>query len=134
MFLFSWFGIIEISKFHLSSWEIVYLPRCLGGWGIKHLKKFNLSLCVKNLWQCMFNTGLWRNLVKSKYLKGLDHTLSFRGYIKNKSSHSKIWSSFMNFFPVVNHGLSWSTSRGIQIYIGIDPICGWKVTRNSQGS
>lgn len=44
---FMWSGRMEFSKVDHSSWESVSLCHGLGGWGIKILWNFNLSLCVK---------------------------------------------------------------------------------------
>ena len=72
MFQFLWSRNLDSSKFHLASWKILSLPHSLGGWGIKHLENFNLALCAKLVWRCLFSVVLWGDLVKEKYLRGLD--------------------------------------------------------------
>ena len=37
MMQFIWVGNLNGDKTHLVNWELISLPNCLGGWGIKNL-------------------------------------------------------------------------------------------------
>ena len=58
-------------KFHLANWNDLSWPKKCGGWGIKNLYWFNLSLRLKNLWRILHSDGLWVAVIHTKYLNGI---------------------------------------------------------------
>ena len=54
--------------------------------------------------------------------------LSPKFWLKNftgkQANVSAIWRSFTKCLPIINHVISWSIGRGIQAYIGLDPMVG----------
>ena len=123
-FKFIWSGKGEFSITHLADWESLSLPSYWGGWGFKNLKFFNISLYAKSLWRGVSRTGLWGDIICSKYMK----RLSFTSWLWPGSfwvnSPSSIWSSLLTTLPVILRHLRWLASCGNNIYIGHDPIVG----------
>ena len=119
---FLWVGKLNISKFHLSSWESIPKTKFLSGCWVKDLDMFNQSLCEKTLWRSLFNDGLWGNLVKLKYLKRCPIYFWFRNHVNLKSDGCLIWRSMMKVFPIISQSIHLSVGRGIQVFVGIDPI------------
>jgi hypothetical protein len=68
---FVWKGEKKASGFHLIKWQNIPKPKQYGGWGIKCLTWFALSLAAKSYWRGLFETNLWNILLMKKYLKGL---------------------------------------------------------------
>ena len=71
------------SSSHLANWELLALPFEFGGWDIKNLEWFGISLRLKSLWHLLTGTGTWCRIITHKYLKNrpLDvwlHGRSFR--------------------------------------------------------
>uniref|UniRef100_A0A803NJE0 DUF4283 domain-containing protein n=1 Tax=Cannabis sativa TaxID=3483 RepID=A0A803NJE0_CANSA len=61
------------SKYHLSSWERVCLPKKQGGLGFHEGKKWNITLMAKFIWAISKKQdNLWVHWVNSTYLKGQD--------------------------------------------------------------
>ncbi|XP_062103031.1 uncharacterized protein LOC133814029 [Humulus lupulus] len=62
------------SKFHLSSWEKVCLPKHLGGIGFREGKKWNVAVMAKYIWASSSKQDcLWVKWINSIYLK--NHTI-----------------------------------------------------------
>ena len=80
MFEFFWIGNLDCEKFHLFAWEVLSKPNNKGGWGIKNLLWFNRALCEKRFWRSLFNTTLWVEIIKVKYLKWMSLDYWFRNY------------------------------------------------------
>ena len=98
LFHLLWSGSSETRKFHLVSWDKLSLPRDMGGWGFKHLSHFNAALRSKSLWRCLFGKGLWGNMIKEKYFKGLEPIIWMRDRTGVKSGVSTIWKSLVKSF------------------------------------
>ena len=69
IFSFLWGSSVEKRKYHLVDWLSLSWPTSLRGWGIKHLGWFSLSLCLKSLWMVLKGTGIWHQILSTKYLK-----------------------------------------------------------------
>ena len=54
---------------HLANWELLALPFEFGGWDIKNLEWFGISLRLKSLWHLLTGTGTWCRIITHKYLK-----------------------------------------------------------------
>ena len=63
MFDFLWGSSDNKSRYHLVSWRDLSWPKELGGWGIKNIQWFSISLCLKNLWRVLHNEGLWHKFL-----------------------------------------------------------------------
>ena len=51
IFSFLWGSSAENKKIHLADWHTLSCSTSLGGWGIKQLYWFSLSLRLKSFWQ-----------------------------------------------------------------------------------
>ena len=69
--IFSFFGgsSSKSKKIHLADWHLLARPTSHGGWGIKHLPSFSLSLRMKIFWLALKIKGIWHLLISVKYLK-----------------------------------------------------------------
>ena len=47
---FLWIGVEENKRYHLVSWDNVYLPKCYGGLGIRKIRHLNNALLDKKIW------------------------------------------------------------------------------------
>ena len=113
---------MDVTKFHLSAWEIIAFPKFKGDLGLKYLRLFNLSLCVNSMWRYLFMPGLWNKIIKSKYIRQWSLVSWFREMDLKFTNSSYLWKSFIKALPVIKDHLSWKVRRGFQIFIGIDPI------------
>ena len=69
IFMFLWGNSDGHQKLHLTSWESVSIPMEYGGWNIKHLEWFGISLRLKNLLLLLNGKGIWSRIISHKYLK-----------------------------------------------------------------
>ncbi|XP_062104612.1 uncharacterized protein LOC133815835 [Humulus lupulus] len=61
------------SKMHFTAWDLVCLPKSLGGIGFKEGSKWNKVLLAKYIWALSFKQDLlWVKWVNNIYLKGMD--------------------------------------------------------------
>ena len=124
IFSFLWGSSIEKRKYHLVDWLSLLQPTSLGGWGIKHLGWFSLSLHLKILWMVLKGTGIWHQIFSTKYLK--NHSVVT--WIRQKSfavnGVSVIWKGFILTLSWAGRCLSWRVGNGEDIRIGTDPIVG----------
>ena len=58
IFSFLWGSSAKQKKFHLVDWHLLARPISLGGWGIKHLPSFSLSLRLKSFWNALNNNEI----------------------------------------------------------------------------
>jgi hypothetical protein len=100
------------------------MPKENGGWGIRNLNWFSLSLAAKSCWRGLFGEGLWTSVLKKKYLKGIDLTSWIRKNESKFSVASIIWKNFMNSLPLIKIWLAWSVGSGKQVILGLDPFIG----------
>ena len=69
IFSFLWGSSAGYPKPHLVSWETLSLPIEYGGWDIKNLEWFGISLRLKSMWQLLTGTGIWSRIIAHKYFK-----------------------------------------------------------------
>ena len=68
MFNFLWAGSDVGKKIHLINWERLANPKLLGGWDIKNIFWFSMTLRMKSMWIVVFGLGLWKEVIHAKYL------------------------------------------------------------------
>ena len=124
IFSFLWGSSANIKKFHLVDWRCLSLPTSQGGWGIKHLNWFSLSLHLNSFWMALNGIGIWSSLISVKYLK----KLPVASWLCNKSFSVRgvfvIWNGFLLTLSWLGSGLTWLVGKGLAVRIGIDPIVG----------
>ena len=69
IFNFLWGNVGGNYKMHLVNWHTISRPYEFGGWDIKNLDWFNLSLRLKSCWIVLNGKGIWSHIIKHKYLK-----------------------------------------------------------------
>ena len=69
IFAFLWGSSEDKNKYHLMDWQLLSKPKDSGGWGIKNLAWFNISLRLKSLWMVLHGSGIWHQVIIAKYLK-----------------------------------------------------------------
>jgi len=87
---FFWQGDEHKKKYRLAKWDILCQPKEQGRLGIQNIDLQNKCLLSKWLFKLINEDGLWRNLLRQKYLK--NHTLS---KVSSKPGDSHFWSGLM---------------------------------------
>ena len=127
IYSFLWGSSEERKKkgYYLIDWQLLARPLVQGGWGIKHLPLFCLSLRMKTFWFALNQPGIWNQLLSAKYMKNLSlHTWcrckNFRYW-----NVSIIWKGFINSLHWIGKGLIWQVGDGSAIRVGANPIVGF---------
>ena len=71
IFSFLWGSSIEHQNSDLVKWETVSTPIEYGGWDIKNLEWFGISLRLKSMWRLLNGTGIWSRKIAHKYFKNI---------------------------------------------------------------
>ena len=124
MFSFIWGSIGKKKKYHLADWLSLSKPISQGGWGIKNLDWFNISLRLKSFWLALCGSGLWFKLISVKYL----NKNTILSWIRNKAFSaigvSVIWKGFISTISWFSSDLTWMVGNGESIRVGLDLIKG----------
>ena len=99
-------------------------PTSHGGWGIKHLPSFSLSLRMKSFWMAVNSKGIWNLLITTKYMKNKPFHLWLRDKNFIFYNASIIWKGFIATLKWIGKGISWQVGNGKSICLGADPIVG----------
>jgi len=121
---FVWKGAYKTTGFHLTKWQDIAIPKEFGGWGIMDIFWIAKSLIAKYFWRGLFGNNIWSQILKSKYLKGIDLTSWIRGGIHKSTMASTIWKHFLCSLPLIKQWLAWHIGSGNQVVIGKDPFIG----------
>ena len=124
MFNFLWSGLETKHKMHLDNWEMIARLYDYGGWNVKNLKGFNISLQFKCLWLALFGKGLWNQFLLTKYI----FNSSLLGWLKvaekSVARSSYFQNGFVRVFSWISKALSWKVGNGKLIMLGVDLIIG----------
>ena len=112
IFLFLWGNTDGHQKYHLASWESVSVPIEYGGWNIKHLEWFGISLRLNNLWQLLMGNGIWSRIISHKYLKHKPLEVWIRAHKFNISGTSYFWNGFFRILSRITGHLGWKVGNG----------------------
>ena len=124
IFSFLWGSSSKTKKFHLVDWHLLTRPTSHGGWGIKHLPSFSISLRMKSFWLVLNSKSIWNHLITVKYLKNkpLHIWLKDKNFIT--SNASIIWRGFIYTVSWICRGIIWKVGNGESISLGADPFIG----------
>ena len=126
IFSFLWGSSSKKKKYHLVDWHILACPTSLGGWAIKQLSWFSLSLRLKSLWLVINGKGIWYQPLSIKYMR----RLPLHSWLCKKSFSfrvaSVIWKGFLLTISWLSKGLTWKAGNGSSIRLGEDPYYGEK--------
>eukprot|EP00253_Pinus_taeda_P015079 PITA_15079 len=123
---FLWTGSKEDLVLPWVAWDKIARPKEWGGWGIKNLHDFSISLAAKSGWRLITSENLWTRVVKRKYID----PMPLEEWIKNtnkKGRHfSVIWKATVEAFKIIEQGLAWQGQAWkSEEALGIDPR--WEV-------
>lgn len=68
IFKFLWSGAKEKEMIHLANWKFLDFPKEYGGWGLKNLSIFGVSLAAKSMWHDLLSSFFGCDLFKTKYI------------------------------------------------------------------
>lgn len=101
-------------KISLVAWDKVYLPKDLGGIGIRNLENQNLSLGAKLVWKLYeYLDSLWAQIIYAKYLNNGPREYIFQ--ISNLPSGSVMWNFICKCRTVILPHLSWIIHNGKKV-------------------
>jgi len=109
---FIWGHNEHTKKYHLVSWQKIFLPKVLGGWDIRQPYWFNIALCIKVAWRALTVKGLWHEVIKVKYMKDFPLDLWIRYRLFTQKGGSIFWRSTCKHFPRLLDGLAWHIGNG----------------------
>eukprot|EP00253_Pinus_taeda_P016222 PITA_16222 len=121
---FLWSGSKEESVLPWVAWDKIARPKDWGGWGIKNLYDFSISLAAKSGWRLINYENLWTRLVKRKYIDPVPLEEWIRNQNKKGRNVSVIWKATTEAFKVIEQGLAWQVGNGENVRIGKDPWVG----------
>jgi hypothetical protein len=121
---FIWKGAYKTIGFHLTKWQNIAIPKEFGGWGIRDIFWIAKSLAAKYCWRGLFGNNIWSQILKRKYLKGIDLTSWIHRGIHKSTMGSTIWKHFLCSLPLIKQWLAWQIGSGNQVVIGKDPFIG----------
>eukprot|EP00253_Pinus_taeda_P024113 PITA_24113 len=121
---FLWAGSSENSVLPWVAWEKIARPKVWGGWGIKRLPDFSLSLAAKSGWRLLSVENLWTRVIKRKYIDPLPLDAWIRSQDKKTKHSSIIWKATVEAFTVIEKGIAWKVGDGKNVRIGRDPWVG----------
>lgn len=112
-----WWGRYEDQrKVHWVHWQVLRLPKYVGGMGFKELKVFNLSLIGKQAWPLLQRRNdLWSRVLKGFYFPNSDFLSATRG-----GNASWAWVSLLDGRDVLMRGLRWKVGHRDQVRIWVD--------------
>eukprot|EP00253_Pinus_taeda_P026727 PITA_26727 len=90
---FLWTGSKQESVLPWVAWEKVARPKEWGGWGIKNLTDFSISLAAKSGWRIIKMENLWTKVVKRKYIDPTPLQEWIRNPIKKEKNASVVWKA-----------------------------------------
>ena len=114
-------------KFHLCNWESLVKSVLYGGWDIKNLQDFGMSLWMKSLWMVLTGKGMWHDVIMSKYCSNWAISTWVRNSQLYNRGTSLTWNTFLKVYHWISRSLSWKVGSGEDIRLGIDPIVGLEV-------
>jgi hypothetical protein len=87
-----------------------------GGWGIKNLRKINISLLCKWWWYLENEEGQWQDIIRIKYLKGSPVCV-----VQSKVSDSPVWKDLMKIRHIYLKGREFDLGNGRMVSFWLDP-------------
>eukprot|EP00253_Pinus_taeda_P034856 PITA_34856 len=121
---FLWSGSKEDSVLPWVAWDKIARPKDWGGWGIKNLNDFSISLAAKSGWRLITSENLWTRVVKRKYIDPKPMEEWICKHNKKGRNVSVIWKATTEAFKVIEQGLAWQVGNGENVRIGRDPWVG----------
>eukprot|EP00253_Pinus_taeda_P022728 PITA_22728 len=121
---FLWAGSNENSVLPWVAWDKIARPIEWGGWGLKRLPEFSLSLVAKSGWRLITVENLWSRVIKRKYIDPMALEVWIQSQDKKTKHSSIIWKATVEAFFVIEQGLAWKVGDGKNVRIGRDTWVG----------
>eukprot|EP00253_Pinus_taeda_P018177 PITA_18177 len=121
---FLWAGSKEDFVLPWVAWDKVARPKEWGGWGIKNLTDFSISLAAKSSWRIIKMENLWTKVIKRKYIDPTPLEEWIRNPAKKEKNASVVWKAIVEAFKVIEQALAWQIGNGENLRIGKDPWVG----------
>ncbi|XP_056690135.1 uncharacterized protein [Spinacia oleracea] len=103
-------------KMHWRRWELLCLPKSMGGMGFRDLKCFNQALLAKQGRRlCEVTNSLLQGVLKPRYYKHTDFIEARRGF-----DPSYTWRSIWGAKSLLLDGLKWRVGNGTSIKVWDD--------------
>ena len=120
-FTFLWQGKKENPSRPWVKWEIITIPKALGGWGIKNIFRFSSALVVKCGWRLISTTILWTEVILQKYITQSTLIDWVRNTEKNCRGGSIFWKAIIKSFSLIGDSLVWRVGYGASVRLGLEP-------------
>ena len=104
-----------------------YHAKGAGGWGILNIEIFGKSLLMRSMWRSIHNDGIWRDIIRYKYMKLQNLEEAYLCGWRNKGKGSQIWKGFTKIWPSFREHLKWSFGKSQKIMIREVSIRGFLV-------
>ncbi|XP_073039414.1 uncharacterized protein [Primulina eburnea] len=103
-----WWGMQEgKKKMHWKTWQSLYVTKCMGGMGFRHLESFNKALLAKQLWRIISDPeSLVARVLKARYFKHQDIM-----HASLRTNPSYTWRSLLWSRNLLNEGLRWRSAH-----------------------
>ncbi|CAN1154332.1 Putative ribonuclease H protein At1g65750 [Linum perenne] len=106
---FIWGAKLGERKLHLVNWDIVCLPKRMGGLGIRSARELNGAYMMKLAWSLLKHPNeLWVQVLTTKYMKKVNGSLVARG----SKRLSPLWRGISAAWEPMNRGLQWGINNG----------------------
>ncbi|MCH80116.1 RNA-directed DNA polymerase (Reverse transcriptase) [Trifolium medium] len=114
---FIWGDEEQRRKIHLINWNVMTLPRQMGGLAIRDLHTMNRACTMKMGWQLRNgDDSLWCKILRSKYGRGsIDE-----GTLTIKPGDSHIWKGLVQTWDEFQNGERWIIGDGTQVSLWND--------------
>lgn len=111
-----WSSKSHLRKIHWIAWDVLCLPKALGGMGFKDLECFNQALLAKQAWKLINQPeSLLAKFIKSRYHPKVDFLSAVVG-----SRPSFAWRSLLYGRELLIKGLKWQVGNGENTRVWID--------------
>jgi hypothetical protein len=102
-------------------WNILAIPKSLGGWGLKNIHLFSQALPAKVGLRLITTDNLWTKVVTRKYISPDTVDECIHRPVKVATQCTIIWKALINSFQVVGEGLVRKVGNGQRVRIGANP-------------
>ena len=99
----------------LVDWNTISKPHEYGGWNIKNLEWFGMSLRMKSLWVVLNGNRTWSHIISHKYLKNLYVDDWLRKQCFHVQGSSYFWNGFIRILSWITRQLDWKVGDGNKI-------------------
>jgi hypothetical protein len=109
---FIWGDNAHIRRVHAVRWDVVTMPKFMGGLGLRKLRPMNEACLLKLAWRLFSgSTDFWCTVVKGKYVARLHNNT----IVDAKVADSSLWKALKNVSSVLTANEYWVVGNGKHI-------------------